>query len=90
MIMQRLRMAGLRSRTGARHLSGRCGILAGTGKLDDWLAFGPGLLIRRRLAKNGLARWTVSTTAPSTFSIDENPDSPAMRRAGDHFARLGQ
>src|ERR1700726_89157 len=35
-------------------------------QLDDWLAFGPGLLIRRRLAKNiaGLARWTVSTTAP--------------------------
>jgi hypothetical protein len=27
-------------------------------QLDDWLAFGPGLLIRRRLAKNiaGLAR----------------------------------
>src|SRR6202795_3120862 len=35
-------------------------------QLDDWLAFGPGLLIRRRLAKNiaGFARWTVSTTAP--------------------------
>jgi len=39
-------------------------------QLDDWLALGPGLLIRRRLAKNiaGLARWTVSTTAPPSLT----------------------
>src|ERR1700686_686555 len=39
-------------------------------QLEDWLAFGPCLLIRRRPAKNiaGLARWTVSTTAPPSLT----------------------
>src|ERR1700693_988920 len=45
-------------------------------QLDDWLAFGPGLLIRRRLAKNiaGLAETDPSS---SVVSVTTRPHAPA-------------